>query len=630
MIKSLKFILGLILIFSISTINARITEEKVDTATLYYAGGEYDKCIQLAEECYSIIPYKLHEESLQSKILAYGAMAIRAKSLNNIPVTKDESWKRLKWGMEACVGLDKWLKNTDLRPFNSTTYLTEYFDNMEIALGAYRSIADDVIEFSKTYEKMSWNWVKKAYDQTYKKRKEFSQNPVVQLHILSNALNYFGAKEKSYSKLPPELLNEYWENIDQLVALAEEEDEENYVSVLGNIFVSNLYNKFMAELYREKPDYSLALDVMLKARDFMLYAKGAKQYRDFLHTSWKNISNSLGSGEYCMEHFEGEVAEGMIFFPGDDLGRRRNYCFVFGKDFMEPKLWNRGFINDIENKGFYQILESFPDCKKVYATGSDYMALTDFTGIDNRIYRLHSLSDVINRTDENNISDFGFVGCVNFNSYDFEESSISEDPLTKGSVRSNLYNSFPTDNSLLQNLKSINIPNSNFLLQSEVTSQNLINLLKDKSFVHISTHGKFDNLSLSELNENLGLNVINGVNVFKNCKLLLSGYNDNNDSYLSAEDIRHMDLSNLKLLFLDACQTADGRRIGLGSFSLAEAFHLAGVKNIIATLDPVDPNVTHDFAIALYDKINKGESIHNAFYLSKAEICPATRIILWE
>lgn len=624
--KHISIILSVISVFISLDSIAGITKETVDSVTLYFAGGEYNKCISLAKDYEKQSPKDLYEKELITKVKAYGAMSLNAMLFEYQELSKEDRIKMILWGMDSCNFFDWWLKSRLKNSAFTLEYSYEYFINLDIALSSYAVIADEMDGITKEFDKMCSKWVKNTHNKFYKTREQWSDHPALKLMILKNALLFFDDKYNGLHKLPSNIVPEYWDAIDELVTLADSIQNDNYVTVIANIYVKQLYEIFKNDIHSKKPNYDLSLDVMLKSRDFILYSKGGKQYRDFKNTSWHKIKSQLADGEYCMEHFESHTASGMFYATWDRTTRKRNYAFVFNNKMVKPDIWHRGYIDKIEQQGFERVIESYPDCKKVYATGSDYMALKDFAGNNPMVHRCHSLSQIKRIDDSSSFTDFSFVGCINYS----DTSDSLDNPKTKGLTRTNQYKSFSTDESLYTQLKGLGIDNFNQLIQNNVNIDNFKSLLGISKIVHISTHGIFDNTGLSRMNDELDEDVVNGNNILKNCKLILSGYNNDNSQYISGEDIRSLDLSNIDLLFLDACQTGDGRRITLGSYSLAEAFHLAGVRNIIAILDPIDPNTTHDFSIKFYGLLKHGNTIHDAFYRAKKEICPDERLILWE
>lgn len=618
----------LLVSFSTQPATGKVTKEAVDSATILYAGGEFDRCISMAKEHEWEYNFWPSDEELKQTLLIYGALSYRAKLFRFQTSDNKSNLDMILWATRACNFFDKWLKDHLKYNTISEETVSEYFTNLELALSGYSVISDVMDGITKRYDKMSSKWIKNAHNKFYKIRSQWSGYPMVQLMILKNAITYYAQKDKGLSKLPSNILDEYWNAIDILVSMSEASRNPMYTSVIANSYVQDLYSLFLSDIHSKHPNYIGSLDVMLKSRDFSLFAQGAKQYRDFKNASFKKVQNSLNDGEFCMEHFESQLLAGHYYASWDPTSRRRNYAFVFDNKMREPALWHRGYINNIESQGFEGVIKHYPECKIVYSTGTDYMALKDFVGNNSMVRRRHSLSHIKDSSNSDSFSDLSFIGCINF-SHSSDSDSI-ENSTTKGLARSTRYKSFSTDEPLLTQLTSLNIDNFKYLTRGNVNRQSFIATLANSNFIHISTHGIFDAPSLSVLNEELGIDAVNGTNVLKNCKLLLSRYNDDNSQYISGDDIRSLDLSHINLLFLDACQTGDGRQIGLGSYSLAEAFHLAGVRNIIATLDLIDPNITYNFSVKFYGLLKQGNNIHDSFYLVKNDVCPNERIILWE
>lgn len=615
------------MVFSSLQLNAKVTKETVDSVTMFYAGGEYDKCISIAKAHEREYSFSSHDREQKYKLLIYGALSCRAKLFSFQDLDNKVYHDMIVWGMSACDFFDKWLKDKLDYSTSSEIAAGEYFNNLEIAQSGYSVISDEMDGITKRYDKLSSKWVKQAHNKFYKIRGQWSDYPVIQLMILNNAIVYFVEKNKGFSKLPVNILDEYWNAVDALVSMSEATGDSWYTSVIANSYVRALYDSFLNDIHSKNPNYIASLDVMLKSRDFILFSRGAMQYRDFKNASFKTIQNSLDDGEYCMEHFESHTAEGMFYARWDATSRRRNYAFVFDNKMDEPSLWHRGYINNIEKQGFEGVVKDYPDCKRVYSTGTDYMSLKDFVRNNSMIHRCHSLTH-IKDVAHPYTQYFTFIGLIDFGN---NSQTASDSIMTKGLVRTNQFANFSTDEALFTSLKELNYKSFNPLIGNQVSKSNFIASLKISQIVHISTHGTFSESDLSRMNENeLGLDVINGSNILKNCKLILSGYNKNQNQFISGDEIRSLNLSNIELLFLDACQTGDGRRIGLGSYSLADAFHIAGVKNIIATLDPIDPQITQKFSLKFYESLKQGNSIHDSFYATKSAICPNERIILWE
>jgi CHAT domain-containing protein len=84
--------------------------------------------------------------------------------------------------------------------------------------------------------------------------------------------------------------------------------------------------------------------------------------------------------------------------------------------------------------------------------------------------------------------------------------------------------------------------------------------------------------------------------------LVFAGANGNREaSILTAQQIASLDLSGVELAVLSACNTGTGVLIdGEGVLGLERAFRIAGARNVVMTLWPVDDRVTARFMHHLY------------------------------
>ena len=166
---------------------------------------------------------------------------------------------------------------------------------------------------------------------------------------------------------------------------------------------------------------------------------------------------------------------------------------------------------------------------------------------------------------------------------------------------------------------------------NDVTRHTFLGLTNEKGILHISTHGIFDRQNLDELNLNDPESGITGHNIFRSCLLALSGYNESHSQHsITADAIRGLNLSGFDLVVLSACESGAGKILLSGDYSMAVAFRLAGVQNVIAVIDPIQDIIATKFAEKFYALIAKGNSYHDAFYITKAQVCPNNRIILFE
>ena len=157
--------------------------------------------------------------------------------------------------------------------------------------------------------------------------------------------------------------------------------------------------------------------------------------------------------------------------------------------------------------------------------------------------------------------------------------------------------------------------------------------LSTQSFdiLHVSSHAFYNtNKSRSDSNSDL-VSSIKGESVMDNCGIKLTGYNDDgNKGIITATEIASLDLSNVSLVILSACETGTGDTRGGDIYSLAEAFHLAGVRYVMATTSEVEDEDACNVFIRFINDVINGESYHDAFCSAIQTSKSPEKYILWE
>ncbi|MCC5638766.1 CHAT domain-containing protein [Nostoc sp. CHAB 5844] len=142
------------------------------------------------------------------------------------------------------------------------------------------------------------------------------------------------------------------------------------------------------------------------------------------------------------------------------------------------------------------------------------------------------------------------------------------------------------------------LPGSKAYLGNKATLANFKNHVLRFSFVHLATHGCFQNANCTTLN-------------LKNNSLLFA------DAQFNIADAAFLGLKGTQLLTLSACQTA--KKIedkGVGIAGVAYIFERAGAKAVMASLWAVEDDATQklmiDFYANLQQGMTKGEALQKA------------------
>lgn len=166
---------------------------------------------------------------------------------------------------------------------------------------------------------------------------------------------------------------------------------------------------------------------------------------------------------------------------------------------------------------------------------------------------------------------------------------------------------------------------------NEFASEEKLRKMVSPSVLHIATHGYYLKDVESENKLMLGFEKqALKENSFLRSGLLLAGVgpatsdslntNSENDGILTAYEASFLNLTNTNLVVLSACQTGLGDNMGTeGVAGLQRSFAVAGAKNIITSLWPVDDNATQFFMSNFYSNFSKNQNIEQAFNIAKNE-----------
>lgn len=157
---------------------------------------------------------------------------------------------------------------------------------------------------------------------------------------------------------------------------------------------------------------------------------------------------------------------------------------------------------------------------------------------------------------------------------------------------------------------------------------------KEINIIHVSTHGFYNNSSNNNQKQKSSFYVTQTEAEDKSLThtgLLFSGAENilythdrregNADGILTALEISTLDLRNLELAVLSACQTAQGDIMSDGVFGLQRGFKKAGAQSILMSLWPVSDDATCLLMTEFYRNwIEQGKTKHDALELAKQAV----------
>lgn len=163
---------------------------------------------------------------------------------------------------------------------------------------------------------------------------------------------------------------------------------------------------------------------------------------------------------------------------------------------------------------------------------------------------------------------------------------------------------------------------SKVLLANEANEWN-IKAIKNPSILHLATHGFFF--------ENESEKKVHSMNALLNSGLILAGatnfirdginpIHEEEDGILTTYEVMNLNLDSTNLVVLSACETGLGVvQNGEGVYGLQRAFQLAGAKNIIMSLWPVDDEATQSLMTTFYKQWVLSGDLNRAFRQAKLE-----------
>lgn len=160
---------------------------------------------------------------------------------------------------------------------------------------------------------------------------------------------------------------------------------------------------------------------------------------------------------------------------------------------------------------------------------------------------------------------------------------------------------------------------------SYMTERSIRQLMAKHRIVHLATHG-YSLTADSQPATFLMRDSLTEDRSLLSSGIALSGANiawhddGADDEILSAKEISELQLDNLSLIVLSACQTALGVSVDEGPAGIVRGLKKAGAKTIVATLWSVNDESTMLFMTAFYRELAGGRPPHEAFAAARASL----------
>lgn len=404
------------------------------------------------------------------------------------------------------------------------------------------------------------------------------------------------------------------------------------------------------ELVKKASDLETALKMKLKG------------FGDKQEITFENISEALSDNEAAVEIFR--VNEWL----NDSTGRIMYGAYVCRKNSKEPQLVIFQNGNALENSVFNFYSESVDNqtkdlqsyaaffsplekalsgASKIYISAEGVFHKVNLAGLftprqnyiadESEIIMLSNLSSIIRKESRQNADlNAALYGYPDYE-YNFKtmktSGGITNATIAKRFGLTDLAKLPGTKTEVMEIGKSLREAGWKAIIATdEHASEASLRKLNSPKVLHIATHGFY--LKDIETDDKTFLGFES--NSIKNNSMLRSGiilagagpatsdstYSDSfNDGILTAYEASMLNLVNTDLVVLSACQTGLGDEMGSqGIAGLQRSFAIAGTKNIIMSLWPVDDEATKILMINFYKSYASTKNIEHAFSEARNEV----------
>lgn len=432
-----------------------------------------------------------------------------------------------------------------------------------------------------------------------------------------------------------------------------------------------LYQEYSNHLSELEKLYSInskyhtidSLKSLIKSEEYLLSQKVTRFNRQYKGTdfSWREIKKQLKKGDVAIE---------ILSYQGID-GKNVYYdAYVIDFESKAPKLIPlcseeklKSLISDsIDYKGLSMLFwgnkkmyTAIKDAKNIYFStsgllntiGIEYLPIADNRYIYDRfnLYRLSSTREICLKDDTTAINKVCLYGGLDYNCSN-EQSPYKEivtPRLSRSAIESLAHRGgFDILVGSMQEVEQVKSVMSKKKIECVVfsgtdgTEESFKQLSgRHMGIIHLSTHGMYipdDKTKLKETNNfrfimsNETSNVDEEDIFLSRSFLVMSGGNalinrdsiapETEDGILTALEVSHLDLTDLDLVVLSACETALGEITPDGVYGLQRGFKKAGANTILMSLDKVDDEATRILMVEFYRNLMNGksklQSLHDA------------------
>lgn len=434
----------------------------------------------------------------------------------------------------------------------------------------------------------------------------------------------------------------------------------------GNVQVISDYNRMLSlkqQIINERDSLQrIKINEEIEKLDKRL-SRNASEYGAFTKSNnikWKDVCESLKDGDIAIEFYNLP-----IIIHKDTIqqmtGEPRFCAVLLKKGFKAPdiiplckeselevlfsdSLYNSTTLYDLVWKPLENVLGDvrniyFAADRMLHQVGIEYALLPDKKRIcDNyNIYRLTSTRLLAENKSNNNLKNAVLFGGLN---YDLSRDKLIAESRENGIKPVKAYRTADLENyrygvtylpGTKEEVENISqFINSTKKIRCEVitgdkgTEETFRTLEgKDVGIIHLATHGFFWSDEITEKRSYVSFLMNSVVRSNEDKALLRSGLffsganvglageqlpEDVEDGVMTAQELSAMNLGNVDMVVLSACQSGLGETTGEGVFGLQRGFKLAGANSLLMSLWKVDDEATKLLMTEFYHNLIKGDS----------------------
>ena len=374
-----------------------------------------------------------------------------------------------------------------------------------------------------------------------------------------------------------------------------------------------------------------------------------------MNIGWKDIQKMLSGQDIAIE----------IFTTIEDSLHSTYHAMIIDKKSKFPNmitLYNESKLQELKKKStksimdivgeliWKPILSQYSNVENIYFSpdGILYWLPIEYCFVDGigemmnhyNLFRLSSTKEIVFQKKKKKKANAILYGGLNYETQAMDSighsSTMANSLLRSINARGGfepLYNALDEVLEIDRLLKRTNV-SSTLYTDEKGTESSFKNLSgKDIDMIHLSTHGMY--ISPDSVYQKKNKNNFDFLEVIRNEKdpvqedivlthsfLVMSGGNkliyrktidsQIDDDILTAYEISQLDLRNVDMVVLSACETGLGDINSNGIYGLQRGFKKAGVKTILMSLDKVDDEATKILMVEFYRNLMSGKSKHQS------------------